>query len=40
MNEYFILANVITPAIVLALGWIAVLLHEWDARRKSDTPPR
>jgi len=27
MNEFWFLAFVITPAAVLALGWIAVVLH-------------
>ena len=45
MNEYFILFNIVTPAIVLAIGWGAVLLHEWDGRRQSaqsndSSPPK
>lgn len=32
MNEYFILAFIITPAIVVAIGWGAVLLHERSLR--------
>ena len=32
MNEHFILAFVITPALVIALGWGAVLWHERSLR--------
>ena len=39
MNEFWFLAFVITPAIVVALGWGAVLLHEWDLRRKQGRSP-
>jgi uncharacterized membrane-anchored protein YhcB (DUF1043 family) len=28
MNEYWVLAFVVTPAIVVALGYVAVRLHE------------
>jgi hypothetical protein len=28
MNEYWVLAFVVTPAIVIALGYVAVRLHE------------
>jgi len=31
-NEYFILAFIITPAFVVALGWGAVVLHERSVR--------
>lgn len=34
MNEYFVLAFIITPAVVVALGWAAVFLHEHSLRRK------
>ena len=33
MNEFAILAFVVTPALVVLLGYIAVLLHEREARR-------
>jgi hypothetical protein len=33
-NEYWILAFVITPAIVVALGWAAVLMHEHHSRQE------
>ena len=38
MNESWFLAFVITPAAVLALGCIAVLLLERGARRDRHTP--
>ena len=28
MNEYWVLAFVVTPIVVVALGWAAVWLHE------------
>lgn len=31
-NEYYILAFIITPAFVVALGYVAVLLHERSLR--------
>jgi hypothetical protein len=37
MNTYAVLAFVVTPPLVLALGWAAVLLHERDARRDRET---
>ena len=40
MNEYAILAFVVTPALVMALGWAAVLLHERSARRPVDDLPK
>ena len=39
MNEYFILAFIITPTLVMALGWAAVFLHEWDLRRRRSSEP-
>lgn len=33
MDEYAILAFIVTPAIVIALGWGAVFLFEWQQRR-------
>jgi len=33
MNEYWILAFVVTPAIVLIMGYAAVLLHERSLKR-------
>lgn len=33
MNGYAILAFVVAPALAVALGWGAVLLHERGARR-------
>jgi len=38
MNEYFVLAFVITPAIVVVLGWAAVFLHEYSLRRTERSP--
>jgi hypothetical protein len=32
MNEFYILAFVITPALVVALAWVAVRLHERSLR--------
>ena len=34
MNATWVLAFVITPAIVVALGVTAALLHDWDLRRQ------
>ena len=34
MNEYWVLAFVITPAIVVILAWSAVFLHKYDLRRR------
>jgi len=39
MNEYWILAFVITPAIVFILAWSAALLHEYDMRRRRRLHP-
>jgi hypothetical protein len=39
MNEYYVLAFIITPTIVVALGWGAALLHEWDMRRRQAAEP-
>jgi len=39
MNEYWILAFVITPAIVVILGWSAALLHLYYARRRRRLHP-
>ena len=33
MNQYWILANVVTPAIVVVMGYVAVLLHERSLKR-------
>jgi hypothetical protein len=33
MNGYAILAFVVAPALAVALGWSAVLLHERGAKR-------
>jgi hypothetical protein len=33
MNEFWVLAFVITPAVVIVLGYIAVLLHERSLKR-------
>ena len=38
MNESWFLAFVITPAAVLALGWIAVVLHKRGADHDRHTP--
>lgn len=40
MNEYALLAFVITPLFVIALGYVATRLHEWDLnRRKAHREP-
>jgi hypothetical protein len=39
MNEYWVLAFVITPAIVVMLGWSAVLLQEHHNRRRRQLHP-
>jgi len=36
LNEYFILAFIITPLAAVALGWGAVFLHEWHLRREKN----
>lgn len=33
MNEYSIIAFVVMPAAVVALGWGAVWLHGWSHRK-------
>ncbi len=33
MNEYWILAYVVTPAIVVVMGYVAVILHERSVKR-------
>ena len=33
MNEYWILAKIVTPAIVVVMGYVAVLLHERSLKR-------
>ena len=39
MNEYALLAFVITPALVLALGYVAVRLQERENRRYRERHP-
>jgi hypothetical protein len=39
MSEYAILAFVVTPAIVIALGWAAVFLHERHTRQQHQLHP-
>lgn len=39
MNEYFVLAFIVTPLTLLAMGWAAVFLHEWDMRRQKNRAP-
>ena len=39
MNEYWVLAFVITPALVVILAWTAVFLHEYQARRRHRLHP-
>jgi hypothetical protein len=34
MNQYAVFAFVVTPAIVLLVGWCAVLLHERALKRE------
>lgn len=38
MNEYFIFAFIVMPTVVMALGWIAVLLHERSLRHSNRSP--
>lgn len=38
MNASFVVAFVVTPLLVLGLGWGAVLLHERSLRRTSRLP--
>jgi hypothetical protein len=38
MNTSWFVAFVLTPAVVAALGWTAVLLHERSLRRNRQTP--
>jgi len=38
MNEYAILAFVITPLLVIALGWGAVFVFEHQERRRQIHP--
>jgi hypothetical protein len=38
MNASWLLAFVVTPLTVLALGWIAVLLHERSLRSRRGHP--
>lgn len=39
MNEYFILAFVVMPLVVVAMGYIALRLHDWDLRRQDGDRP-
>ncbi len=34
MSQSFVIAFIIMPALVSALGWGVVLLHEWAGRRE------
>lgn len=34
MNEYAVFAFVVAPAVVVALGYLAVRLQEWSLRHK------
>jgi hypothetical protein len=38
MNQYAFFAFVIAPAVVLALGWGAALLHVYLSRREEREP--
>jgi hypothetical protein len=38
MNGYAIFAFVVTPAIVIAVGYIALRVFEWDLDRRRQTP--
>lgn len=38
MTDLWVLAFVITPLLVVALGWGAVLWHEHDLRKRRDHP--
>ncbi|MEA1835228.1 hypothetical protein U8607_24400 [Methylobacterium durans] len=35
MNASYVLAFVISPLLVLALGWLAVAFHEREVRRRN-----
>jgi hypothetical protein len=39
MNEFAILAFIITPALVMALGWTAAYLHLRQLRRSRQMHP-
>ena len=39
MNDYAILAFVVTPAFVVLLGYVAMRLHEQDYRRARARTP-
>lgn len=39
MNEFALLAFVIMPLIVLAMGYAAMRLHEWDLDRRHRNDP-
>ena len=39
LNEHWILAFVVSPALVVALGWGAVFLHEYQTRRRRRLHP-
>ena len=39
MNEYFILAFVVMPIIVVTIGYVAMRLNEWDIRRHNERNP-
>ncbi|HEX2553164.1 MAG TPA: hypothetical protein VHL98_05645 [Microvirga sp.] len=38
MNSSWLLAFVVTPAAAVALGWMAVLLHERSLKRSRQGP--
>lgn len=41
MNEYWWFAFVVTPALVVLMGYVAVRVHEWDiARNGKGASPR
>ena len=39
MNQYFVLAFIITPLAAVGLGWAAVFLHERAVRRDGRRTP-
>lgn len=39
MNEYFVLAFIVMPIVVLTMGVVALRLHDWDLRRQRDNTP-
>jgi hypothetical protein len=39
LNEYFVLAFIVTPLAAVTLGWAAVFFHERTMRRNDSSAP-